>query len=54
MSCEMALLLLKAIFTLACLKRLVIFLIREVPCVKVAQFAIMLVSVFGGDWAILC
>jgi len=53
-SCEIVLLLLKAIFTLVCLERPVIFLICGVLYVKVAHFVVMLVSIFGCEWAILC
>jgi len=49
----MVLLLLKAIFTMVCLNRLVVFLMRGVLYVKVAHFVVMLVSTFGCDWAVL-
>jgi len=52
-SCEMVLLLLKAIFTLVYLKRLVIFLRYGVLNVKVAHFIVMSVSIFGCEWAFL-
>ena len=52
MSCEMVLLLLKAIFTLVYLKRLVIFLTCGVLYVKVVHFVVMLVSIFGCGWAL--
>jgi hypothetical protein len=53
-SCEMVLLVFKAIFTLVCLKRLVIFLMCGEVYVKVAHLVVMSVSVVGGDWVVCC
>ena len=53
MSCEIVLLDLKAILTLVCLKRLVIFLIRGEVYVNVAHLVVMSVSVCETGWIVL-
>jgi hypothetical protein len=53
-SCEIVLLHLKAIFTLVCLKRMVIFLMCGEVYMKVAHFVSFPVVVGSFGWVILC